>query len=47
MKGADESAAMLHEQHGARMTPERWQQVRDLLEKALKLTPQQRPALLG
>jgi hypothetical protein len=28
------------------MTPERWQQVCDLLEKALQLAPQQRPALL-
>ena len=28
------------------MTPERWHQVRDLLEKALELAPQQRPALL-
>jgi len=28
------------------MTPERWQQVCDLLEKALELAPQQRPALL-
>jgi hypothetical protein len=28
------------------MTPERWQQVCDLLEQALELAPQQRPALL-
>src|SRR5215469_9156816 len=28
------------------MTPERWQQVCHLLEKALELAPQQRPALL-
>jgi hypothetical protein len=28
------------------MTPERWQQVCDLLEKALEQAPQQRPALL-
>jgi hypothetical protein len=28
------------------MTPERWQQVFDLLEKALGLTAEQRPALL-
>ena len=46
MKGADESAAMPHDQHGARLTPERWQQVCDLLAKALELAPQQRPALL-
>jgi eukaryotic-like serine/threonine-protein kinase len=28
------------------MTPERWQQIRDVLEKALELTPGQRPAFL-
>ena len=28
------------------MTPERWQQIRDLLEKALELTPEQRSAFL-
>ena len=28
------------------MTQERWQQVCDLLEQALELVPQQRPALL-
>ena len=28
------------------MTPERWQQIRDLLEQALELAPEQRAALL-
>jgi len=28
------------------MTPERWQQIRDVLEKALELTPQQRSVFL-
>ena len=28
------------------MTPERWQQIRDLLEQALELAPEQRVALL-
>jgi serine/threonine protein kinase len=29
------------------MTPERWQQIRDVLEKALELTPEQRSAFLS
>src|SRR5579863_4899149 len=29
------------------MTPERWQQIRDLLEKALELAPGERPAFLN
>ena len=29
------------------MTPERWQQIRDLLEKALNAAPEQRPVLLA
>jgi len=28
------------------MTPERWQQIRDVPEKALEQAPEQRPALL-
>jgi hypothetical protein len=39
-------AASREEQGWTDMTRERWQQVCDLLEKALELTPQQRPALL-
>jgi hypothetical protein len=39
-------AASQEEQGLTDMTRERWQQVRDLLEKALELAPQQRPALL-
>jgi eukaryotic-like serine/threonine-protein kinase len=30
-----------------RVTPERWQQIREVLEKALSLTPEQRSAFLG
>jgi serine/threonine protein kinase/WD40 repeat protein len=33
-------------EQGRDMTPERWQQVCDLLEKALELAPEQRPAFL-
>ena len=29
------------------MTPERWQQIRDVLEKALELTPGERSAFLN
>lgn len=29
------------------MTPERWQQIRDLLEQALEVTPEQRSVLLN
>jgi len=39
-------AASREEQGRTDMTPERWQQVCDLLRKALELAPQQRSALL-
>src|SRR5208282_4442616 len=35
------------EQGNRSMTPERWQQIRDVLEKALELTPEQRSAYLN
>jgi len=46
MKGADESAEMPHEQQGARMTPERWEKVREVLGQVLELAPEKRTQFL-
>src|SRR5580704_2109596 len=39
-------AASTDEQHSRRMTPERWEQIRDVLERALELAPDERSAFL-